>query len=180
MLVFSSELTMQSLRPSGLPSQEPAYRSKTRPAFSENFGSRGKIQYLYRHGLIASASRMRQTVLGLMDRPKAVAARSARSEVERRLSGNLVWQTASQATALTIARSRGGKAGLRPRPAWSAKEKSPLAQRCRQRRSELGWSSTKAPAETFDNAGESWSRRTSRALWWWPCGTARLRTMARH
>src|SRR5271157_4707365 len=112
MLVFSSELTMQSLRPSGLPSQEPAYRSKTRPAFSENFGSRGKIQYLYRHGLIASVSRMRQTVLGLMDRPKATAARSARSEVDRRLSGNLVWLTASQATALTIARSRGGKSGL--------------------------------------------------------------------
>src|SRR5271165_7073304 len=105
MLVFSSELTMQSLRPKDLPSQEPAYRSKTRPAFSANFGSRGKIQYLYRQGLIASLSRMHQTVLGLMDRPKARAARSARSEVDRRLSGNLLWLTASHATALTIARS---------------------------------------------------------------------------
>src|SRR5262249_45426615 len=112
MLVFSSELMMWSLRPRRLPSQKPAYRSKTRPAFSENFGSRGKIQYLYRHGLIASQSRMRQTVLGLTDRPKAAAARSAKSEVDRRLSGNLVWLTASQATALTTARSRGGKSGL--------------------------------------------------------------------
>src|SRR5262249_3223954 len=55
---------------------------------------------------------MRQTVLGLTDRPKAAAARSAKSEVDRRLSGNLVWLTASQATALTTARSRGGKSGL--------------------------------------------------------------------
>jgi hypothetical protein len=48
---------------------------------------------------------MRQTVLALIDRLKATAARSARSEVDWRLSGNLVWLTASHATALTIARS---------------------------------------------------------------------------
>jgi hypothetical protein len=36
----------------------------------------------------------------------------AKSEVDRRLSDNLVWQTASQAIALMIARSRGGKSGL--------------------------------------------------------------------
>ena len=112
MLVFSSELMMQSRPPSGLPSQEPAYGSKTRPAFSENFGSRGKIQYRYRQGLIASVSRIRQTVLGLIDRPKAIEVLWAKSEVDRRLSGNLVWQTASQAIALTIARSRRGKSGL--------------------------------------------------------------------
>jgi hypothetical protein len=57
---------------------------------------------------------MRQTVLGLIDRPKAVEAWLAKSEVDNRLSGNLVWQTASQAIALTIARSRGGKGGLAP------------------------------------------------------------------
>src|SRR5262249_36847021 len=39
-------------------------------------------------------------------------ARSARSEVDRRLNGKLVRLTASHATALTIARSRGGKSGL--------------------------------------------------------------------
>src|SRR5262249_12471100 len=59
-------------------------------AFSENFGSRGKIQYWYRQGLIASVSRIRQTVLGLIDRPKSVEARSAKSAVDSRLSGNLV------------------------------------------------------------------------------------------
>ena len=62
--------------------------------------------------MIASVSRIRQTVLGLIERPKATDVLSARSEVDSRLSGNLVWQTASQAIALTIARSRGGKSGL--------------------------------------------------------------------
>jgi hypothetical protein len=33
---------------------------------------------------------MRQTVLGLIDRPKAVEVLSAKSEVDSRLSGNLV------------------------------------------------------------------------------------------
>ena len=86
--------------------------SPGRPAFSENFGSRGKIQYSYRQGLIASVSRIRQTVLGLIGRPKAEEARSARSDVESRLSGCLDWQTASHAIALTSARSQGGKSGL--------------------------------------------------------------------
>ena len=97
-----------------MPSHEPAYRSRTRPAFSGNFGARGKIQDSYRQGLIASVSRMRQTVLGPIDRPKADEARAARSDVESRLSGNLDRQTASHAIALTIARSRGGKSGLTP------------------------------------------------------------------
>jgi len=57
-------------------------------------------------------SRIRQTVLGLIERPKAIEVLSAKSEVDSRLNGNLVWQTASQAIALTIARSRGGKSGL--------------------------------------------------------------------
>jgi hypothetical protein len=64
--------------------------------------------------LIASVSRIRQTVLGLIDRPKSAEALLAKSAVESRLNGNLVWQTASQAIALTIARSRGGKGGLAP------------------------------------------------------------------
>ena len=59
---------------------------------------------------------MRQTVLGLIGWPKAVAARAARSVVDNRLNGNLVWQTASQAIALTTAWSRGGKNGLAPAP----------------------------------------------------------------
>jgi hypothetical protein len=55
--------------------------------------------------LIALVSRIRQTVLGLIDRPKSAEALLAKSAVESRLSGNLVWQIASQVIALTIARS---------------------------------------------------------------------------
>ena len=49
---------------------------------------------------------------------------SARSEVDRRLSGNLVWLTASQATALTIARSRGEKRACDPRPRLISQRRS--------------------------------------------------------
>src|SRR5215475_6208055 len=48
----------------------------------------GKIQYLYRQGLMASAARIRQTVLGLIALPSACLACAARSVVERRLNGN--------------------------------------------------------------------------------------------
>ena len=113
------------MRPSGLSSQEPAYKSRIGPAFSANRGSRGKIQYSYRHGLIASASRMRQTVLGLMALPSAVEALAARSADDCRLKGSWVWLTVSQAMALTTAWSEGEKSGFRPRPAWSSREKSP-------------------------------------------------------
>ena len=58
---------------------------------------------------------MRQTVLGLIGRPRAVAASAAKSAVDSRLNGNLVRETASQAIALMIAWSRGGKNGLAPR-----------------------------------------------------------------
>src|SRR5206468_6128544 len=75
-------------------------------------------------GLIASASRMRQTVLGLMGWPRAVVARAAKSEVDKRLNGNLVWQTASQAIALTTAWSRGGKNGLAP-PSFLLDQREP-------------------------------------------------------
>jgi hypothetical protein len=71
MLVFSSALMMWSLGPSSRPSHWPAYRSMTTPALSAKRGSRGKIQCLYRQGLIASPSRMRQTVLRLTGLPKA-------------------------------------------------------------------------------------------------------------
>jgi hypothetical protein len=97
---------------SGLPSQKSAYRSSTRPASSESFGWRGKIQYRYRQGLIASVSRNRQTLLGLIERPRAVEVLSAKSEADSRLSGNLVWHTASQAIASKIAQSLKGKSEL--------------------------------------------------------------------
>jgi hypothetical protein len=57
---------------------------------------------------------MRQMVLGLIGRRKAVEILVAKSAVDNRLSGNLVWQTASHAIALTTAWSRGGKNGLAP------------------------------------------------------------------
>jgi hypothetical protein len=87
---------------------------RTECILSAKWGSRGKIQYSYRPGLIASASRMRQTVLGLMALPRAVEDLAARSADDSRLKGSWVWLTASQAMALTTAWSRRGKIGLSP------------------------------------------------------------------
>ena len=103
-------------------------------------------------------------MLGLIDRPKFAEALSAKSEVDRRLRGYLVWRTASQAIALTIARSRGGK-GASPAARLITKEKLPHAQRWRQRWTELECNSIRAPAATFDRFDDSWSKRTNRALW---------------
>jgi hypothetical protein len=66
MLVFSSALRIWSLGPRGLPCQGPAYTSRIGPAFSATWGSRGKIQDLYRQGLMASVASIRHTVLRLM------------------------------------------------------------------------------------------------------------------
>src|SRR3954470_6378628 len=52
---------------------------------------------------------MRQTVLRLIGFPRAYRARVVRSASDWRLRGNFVWATVSQAIALTIASSRGGK-----------------------------------------------------------------------
>lgn len=49
----------------GSPAHRPAYRSSTRPAFSANWGSRGKSQLRYRQGVRASRSSRRQMVLTL-------------------------------------------------------------------------------------------------------------------
>src|SRR5215813_6964049 len=72
----------------------------------------GKIQYLYRHGLMASVSRIRHTVLRLIGVPSTVRTRAVTSARDWRLSGCLVSATSSQATALTSAWSSGGKIGL--------------------------------------------------------------------
>src|SRR5215475_14410263 len=87
------------------------------PALSAKWGSRGKIQYLYRHGLMASVSRIRHTVLRLIGVPSTVRTRAVTSVRDCRLSGCLVSATSSQATALTSAWSRGGKIRLAA-PAW--------------------------------------------------------------
>src|SRR6266446_3562684 len=112
MLVFSSALRTWSLGPRHWPCHLPAYRSKMGPAFSAKWGSRGKIQYLYCHGLMASASSIRHTVLRLIGAPSALRARAVTSARDCRLSGCLVSATSSQATALTSAWSRGGKIRL--------------------------------------------------------------------
>src|SRR2546423_1243974 len=79
------------------------------PALSTRWESREKIQYLYRHGLMASVSRIRHTVLRLIDVPSTVRTRVVTSARDCRLSGCLVAATSSQATALTSAWSSGGK-----------------------------------------------------------------------
>src|SRR5262249_35706413 len=65
---------------------------------------------------MASPSSQRQTVLLLMGLPRAWRALPATSARDWRLSGCPVWETASQATALTTARSRGGKGRLASAP----------------------------------------------------------------
>src|SRR4029453_10681516 len=116
MLVFSSALMMRSSGSRRSPSHKPAYRSTTRPALVAKWGSRGKIQCSYCHGLMASASRMRQTVLRLTGFPRARDARAVRSVRDCRLRGNSVAKTTSQATALMTASSRGGKDRLASAP----------------------------------------------------------------
>ncbi len=78
----------------------------------QKWGSRGKIPYLYYQGLMASASRICQTVLGLIGLPSTRLACAAMSAVESRLRGRAAWWTASHAAALTQAWSRGGKPDL--------------------------------------------------------------------
>src|SRR6266404_3819610 len=90
----------------------PAYKSSTRPAFSANNGSRGKIPCSYCQGLMASSCSVRHTVLLLIGLPSAFCARLVRSATDCRLIGNSVSATASQAMATIAARSTGGKSRL--------------------------------------------------------------------
>ena len=73
--------------------------------------ARGKIQCSYCQGLMASSSRIRQTVLGLIGLFGSPWARLARPLVDWRLGGLPVLATTSQAMDTTIALSR-GKDGL--------------------------------------------------------------------
>src|SRR5215813_9390497 len=109
MLVFSSALRTWSLGPRHWPCHVPAYRSRIGPAFSAKWASRGKIQDLYRHGLMASVARIRHTVLRLIGLPSTVRPLAVTSARDWRLNGCLVSATSAQATALTRAWSRGGK-----------------------------------------------------------------------
>ena len=82
------------------------------PALSAKGGSRGKIQYVYRHGVMASVARLRHTVLRLIGGPSTVQTRAVTSARDWRRSGCVVSATSSQATALTRAWSSGGKIRL--------------------------------------------------------------------
>ena len=117
MLVFSSALRTWSPGPRGWPCQVPAYRSRIGPAFSAKRGSRGKIQYWYCHGLMASRSRMRHTVVRPMNLPKACRARCVTSVMLEagwnKFCDRIVYIHAPQATRLArLAQQRG----------WTAKE----------------------------------------------------------
>src|SRR3954453_1761510 len=109
MLVFSSELRMRSNGSSRSPCQEPSYRSRTTAALVKKSAARGKSQCSYCQGLIASVSRISQTVVRLMGLFSSSRARLVRSVVDCRLSGLPVRATTSQAMETTMALSRGGK-----------------------------------------------------------------------
>ena len=112
MLVFSSHDSTKSFGPNGSPFQTPAYKSRIGPAFLRNCGSRGKIQCSYCHGLIASSSSVRHTVLLLIGSSSRRLTRRVRSASDCRLIGSPVSATVWQAVATTTARSIGGKSGL--------------------------------------------------------------------
>src|SRR3954454_7513100 len=116
MLVFSSELRMRSNGSSRSPCQEPSYRSSTTAALTKKSGARGKIQCSYCQGLMASSSRMRQTVVRPMGLFSSSAARLAKSVVDCRRKGLPVRATTSQAMDATMALSRGGKGRLAASP----------------------------------------------------------------
>src|SRR5713101_8143574 len=80
MLVFSSVDSTQSEESRGIPSQRPAYRSRTRPAFSSKAGSRGNSQLRWYQGRMASSLNHRQRVVSPID------ATSPRSTTSRRIS----------------------------------------------------------------------------------------------
>src|SRR3954452_11249131 len=108
-LVFSSELRIRSNGSTRSPCQYPSYRSRATAAFSKKLAARGKIQCSYCQGLMASSSRMRQTVLRLMGLFSSSWTRLVRSGVDWRLNGVPVRATTSQAIDVTTALSRGGK-----------------------------------------------------------------------
>ena len=111
MLVFSSVDSTQSASFSGLPSQTPSYKSRTRPAFSANRGSLGKIQVRWYQGRMASSDSQRQSVVFPMDATSPLRMVSSRmSAILIRDSGNFNSVGSSHAKALIATTTSGGKA----------------------------------------------------------------------
>src|SRR5487761_412259 len=130
MLVFSSALSTYSSGSKGAPSHQPAYRSNTRAALTAKSGARGKIQERNRQGLRARRRSQRQRVLRLM-RPTLASCwttcwMSAKLE---RLSGCPRCAGSSQATAVAVASTRGGKNRRAPsaRPGGQGRQREALA-----------------------------------------------------
>ena len=99
-------------------------------------------------------------MLELIDRPKALEVLSARSEVDSRLSGNLVWQTVSQAIAYTIARSQGGKSGLASAARFIIQGEIAACPTATPALDGMGVQFHQTPATTFDK----WFIRISRGF----------------
>src|SRR3569623_2767467 len=97
----------------------------TAAALAKISGPRGKIQCSYCQGLLASSSRLRPTVQRLIGLPSSPEATRARSPSDWRLRAVLVWAIRSQARAVTVARSRGGRGGLAPPPGLVAHVEQP-------------------------------------------------------
>src|SRR6266436_4012034 len=112
---FSSAETTNSSGPKAAPSQVLAYRSSTRPAFSANCASRGKIQLRCRQGCSASALNHRHKVTPLIwaTMPRARTSR-CRSGIVNRAKGTSAWLGNSHASRLTSTTTLGGKAGCAP------------------------------------------------------------------
>src|SRR5688572_2640671 len=101
--------------PNARPFQVLAYRSSTRPPFSANCGSRGKIQLRCRHGWSASALNHRHRVTPLIcaTMPRARTSRCS-SGMVKRASGTSARLGNSHASRLTSTTTLGGNAGFTP------------------------------------------------------------------
>ena len=118
MLVFSSALTTNSLDRKEWPSQIPAYRSRTRPAFASKSGSRGKIHVRWRQGRMASSVSHRHKVVSPIDATNPCRTTSRfNSGMVKRDSGRPRSWGSSQASALTATTTLGGKLGWAS-PPW--------------------------------------------------------------
>jgi hypothetical protein len=113
--VFSSAEMTNSSDPSRSPANRRWYKSSTTPALAAKSGARGKIHDRCRHGLRASSSSQRHTVLTLTcsTSPQAMAS-SRTSATLKRLNGTARRAGNSQAIALTSAMTAGGKGAADP------------------------------------------------------------------
>ena len=130
MLVFSSADKTNSSSRSGCPCQIRSYRSRMRPAFAANGGSRGKIQQRCCQGRMASSGRQRQIVVPLMVATSPDRLAWAANSIEfQRDSGTPDLEGSSQAKALMATMTSGGKcAGTAPTRPFFQTLQTPLEE----------------------------------------------------